>query len=294
MRNIYTLRVFFVLVVPITILYLGFVYVPLLVSFYYSFTNFRGLGIPDFIGFKNYINLFNDRWFYMSLKNTFFIMITSMIIGTPLSFLCANYICRCKNPIRSEAYKIILFAPNTIGGIIVGLMWVFILDPTTGLINLILRSLGLDNLALDWIGGKVLTPFSVGVVSSWAGVGFSIVIWLAGMKAISNEIYESSYMDGASPAQQMFYLTIPLVKESFITLFILGVTGSLKVFETVFMLTGGGPVHYSETMVSYLYTTSFIGYKYGYGTTMGVVVFMIALIITGFFLFITRKGENTE
>jgi raffinose/stachyose/melibiose transport system permease protein len=288
---------FFILVIPITLLYIGFVFVPLVFSFYYSFTNFRGLGTYNFTGFRNYITLFNDRYFYMSIKNTFFVMITSMVIGLPLSFLCANFVYRCRGSLKGEVYKVILFAPNTIGGIIVGLMWVFMLDPTTGLINLILRSLHLDFLALQWIGGKVLTPFSAGFISSWQGIGFSMIIWMAGMKAIDYEIYESSYIDGATNVQQMFYLTIPLLKESFITLFILGVTGGLKVFETVYMLTGGGPVHYSETMVSYMYSTSFLIKRQGYASAMGVIEFLIALLITGIFLLLARrkrKGGDSE
>jgi raffinose/stachyose/melibiose transport system permease protein len=177
---------------------------------------------------------------------------------------------------------------------IVGLMWIFILDPHTGLINLVLRTLGLDFLALEWIGGRSLTPYSAGVISSWSSVGFYMVIWLAGLKAIPYEIYESSYIDGATPLQQMFYLTIPMVKESFKALFILGVTGGLKAFETVFMLTGGGPVNFSQTMVSYMYSMSFRGYRQGYGTAMGVITFMLALLITGVFLFLSRKKEDTE
>jgi raffinose/stachyose/melibiose transport system permease protein len=294
MNKVYTWRLFFILIAPITILYLSFVFFPLFVSFYYSFTNFRGIGTPDFIGLRNYAALFGDRFFYISLKNTLLIMVTSIAIGMPLSFLCANYIYKCGNAFKSEIYKVILYAPNTIGGIIVGLMWTFMLDPHTGFINLVLRSLGLDFLALDWIGGKSLTPYSAGVISSWSSVGFYMVIWLAGLKAIPYEIYESSYMDGATPVQQMFYLTIPMVKESFKALFILGVTGGLKAFETVYMLTGGGPVHYSETMVSYMYSISFRGKRQGYGIAMGVITFMIALLITGVFLFLSRKKEETE
>ena len=294
MNNIYTRRVFFILVAPITILYLGFVFFPLFVAFFYSFTNFRGVGKFDLVGIRNYFVLFNDRFFYMSLKNTLIVTAVSTAFVIPLSFLCANFIHRCRGSTKGEVYKAILFTPNIIGGIIVGLMWVFILDPSTGLINRALRSAGLDFLALQWIGGRALTPYSAGVISSWQGTGFFVIIWMAGLKAIPYEIYESSHMDGATPAQQMFYLTIPMVKESFITLFILSVTGGLKVFETVYMLTGGGPVHYSETMVSYMYSMSFTSSRQGYGAAMGVVEFLFALLITGIFLFITRKREETE
>ena len=294
MNNIYTRRVFFILVAPITIFYLTFIFVPLLVSFSYSLTNYRGIGTPGFIGLRNYSALFIDRNFYISLRNTLIVTAVSTLIAIPLSFLCANFIHRGRGSVKGEVYKVILFAPNTIGGIIVGLMWIFVLDPSTGLINLVLRKAGLDFLALEWIGGMVLTPYSAGVISSWSVVGFFVVIWMAGLKAIPYEIYESSYIDGATSVQQMFYLTIPLVKESFITLFILGVTGGLKVFETVYMLTGGGPVHYSETMVSYMYTTSFQSFRQGYASAMGVIEFLVAILITGVFLFMTRKREEIE
>jgi raffinose/stachyose/melibiose transport system permease protein len=239
-------------------------------------------------GFQNYLMVLKDRYFYIGLRNTLIITVVSTVIGIILSFTLAFLI--NKQGIKNDVYKTIFFAPNTLSGIVVGLMWSFMLDPVNGFINIFLRAIGLENLALEWIGGRVLTPWTtVGVISNWAGVGFGMVIWLAGLKAIPGEVIESAIMDGASKIQEIIYVILPMLKESFKTIFVLGVTGSLKVFETVYVLTGGGPAHISETMVSYMYNTTFTSRKFGYGTAMGIIEFIIALIVTIFFMFATRK-----
>jgi raffinose/stachyose/melibiose transport system permease protein len=290
-RYVYTPRKFALLLLPQFTLFTVFVVIPVFVVLYFSFTNFKAFGAYDFIGFRNYAQLFKDRFFLIGLKNTVIVTIVSMVIGIPLAFLFALFV--NKPGIKNTVYKTIFFGPNTLSGIVVGLMWAFVLDPFTGFINVFLRSIGLGNLALEWIGGRVLTPYTVGVISSWTGLGFAMVIWIAGLKAIPEEVIESSIIDGANKIQQIVYIILPMLKESFKTIFVLSVVGGLKVFETVYILTGGGPGHYSETMVSYLYSTTFMSRRYGYGSAMGMIEFLITLAVTGIFLYLTRKRVET-
>jgi raffinose/stachyose/melibiose transport system permease protein len=291
MRHVYTPRKFVLLLLPQFTLFTVFIVVPVFMVFYFSFTNFKAFGAYDFVGLSNYVQLFKDRFFLIGLKNTMIVTIVGMAIGIPLSFLFAFFV--NKPGIKNTVYKTIFFGPNTLSGIVVGLMWSFVLDPVTGFINTFLRSVGLGNLALQWIGGRVLTPYVVGVISSWTGLGFAMVIWIAGLKAIPEEVIESAVIDGANKIQQIIYIILPMLKESFKTIFVLSVVGGLKVFETVYILTGGGPGHYSETMVSYLYTTTFQSRRYGYGSAMGVAGFLITLAMTGIFLYFTRKRIDT-
>jgi raffinose/stachyose/melibiose transport system permease protein len=291
LRYVYTPRKFVLLLLPELVLFTVFVVIPVFVVFYFSFTNIKAFGAYDFVGFRNYVQLFKDRFFLIGLKNTFIVTIIGIVIGIPLAFLFALFV--NKPGIKNSVYKTIFFMPNILSGIVVGLMWSFVLDPVRGLINVFLRSVGLGNLALQWIGGKVLTPYAVGVVSLWAGLGFAMVIWIAGLKGIPEEVIESSVIDGATRLQQIIYIILPMVKESFKTIFVLSAVGGLKVFETVYILTGGGPGHASETMVSYMYNTTFQSRRYGYGSAMGAVEFLIALAIAGIFLYLTRKRIET-
>ena len=264
-----------------------FTIIPVFVAIYYSFTNFRGLGSYDWFGFNNYRLILSDPHFFRSLKNTFTIVIVNLILLIPFSFLLANFV--NKATIKNEIYKTVFFAPNTIGGIVVGLMWSFMLDPTTGFINTLLRTIGLDFMALQWIGGMTLTPYSIAVIGNWTGAGFAMVIWLAGLKSIPKELYESAEIDGANKRHQMFYITAPMVKQQFIVIFVFAFNGGLRVFETVYVLTGGGPNHASQTMVSYMFTTTFISRLYGYGMAVAVLQFIIAITFSLIFLRLTRK-----
>jgi raffinose/stachyose/melibiose transport system permease protein len=287
LKQVYTRQKFILLVIPEFALYTLFTIVPVFGALYYSLTNFRGFGKYNFVGFQNYIMVFKDRFFYTGLQNTFIITMVSTVVGIVLSFILAFLI--NKRGIKNDIYKTIFFAPNTLSGIVVGLMWSFMLDPVNGFFNIFLRTIGMENLALEWIGGRVLTPWTVGVISNWAGVGFGMVIWLAGLKAIPEEVIESAVMDGATKFQQIIYIVLPMLKESFKTIFVLTFTGALKVFDTVYVLTGGGPTHASETMVSYMYNTTFTSRKFGYGTAMGIIEFIIALVVTIIFMRATRK-----
>lgn len=142
-------------------------------------------------------------------------------------------------------------------------MWTFIFDPYIGVLNSIFRAVGLDFLALDWIGGRYLTPFSASIVSAWQGLGFNMLLFISGLNMIPGEIYEAAEVDGANRRQRMWLITIPNLKETFKMMMVLQITGSLKTFETVYMLTGGGPSHVSETLVSLMYNQTFISHKYG-------------------------------
>ena len=287
MTKIYTRGKFFAMVLPITLFFTMFMIIPIFVAFYYSFTNFRGLGEYEFFGLRNYAQILRDPHFFRGLRNTFTIVVVHLSILIPFSFLIANFVAAPTR--KNEVYKVIFFAPNTIAAIVVGLMWSFMLDPVNGFINIVLRTIGLDFLALQWIGGMTLTPYSVAVISNWAGAGFAMIIWLAGIKSIPRELYESAEMDGANKQQQMFYITMPMCKEHFKVIFVFAFNGALRVFESVWVLTGGGPNHASQTMVSYMFTTTFISRLYGYGMAVAVIQFLIALSFSILFLRITRR-----
>lgn len=262
---------------------------PMFLGLYYSFTKYSGLGEPVWIGLKNYVNLFNDKFLAKSITNTLQMTAVNLITVLPVSFFCA-YLLR-KTSRKNTIYKTVLFAPYVIPGAISGLIWYFIWEPGTGLLNSVLRAVGLESWTQQWIGGNTLTPLAVGIVCAWGGMGFYMVLWQLGMKNISPEVMEASLIDGCNKRQQISKIMLPLLRDTTTNIFIFVLTGGLKIYETVFVLTGGGPNHASESLVSYLYVATFQQGKYGYGMAIAAVEFVFALVVTGLSIIISRRKK---
>ena len=267
-----------IMIMPAVILFTVFYLAPIFISVYYSFTDFSGIGAAKFIGFKNYQVLLNDKFFFIALKNTFIILIGITITILPLSFIVALLL---EKPFRgSGVVQSMIFAPNVIAPILVGLIWLFILDPKMGMINAILRSIGLSDYQQQWIGGKTLTPYSVAFVYLWQVLGFYTTINMAGLRSIPADIYEAAEIDGANYFQRIRKITIPMMKNTIVINTILIITGGFKIFETVKQLTNGGPNHMSDVLVTYMYDTTFTSSRYGYGMAVATVSFVLCLIFS--------------
>lgn len=263
-----------IMMIPSFLVYVFFIIMPVLITIYYSFMKFTGVGEPKFIGLKNYANLFRDPFFFTALKNTCIILVMSVIVLLPLSFLLALLL---EKPFRGNGLcKAMIFSPYIIAPILVGVLWVFILDPYMGLINALLRAIGLDKFALEWIGGKTLTPYSVTVVYMWQVLGFYTTVIIAGLKQIPSEIHEASQVDGAGKLQNVIYIVLPMLKETITIVVVLIITRSFMIFETVQQLTNGGPNHLSDVLTTYMYYTTFTSNRYGYGMSIATMTFVFA------------------
>ena len=279
-----------IMIMPAVILFTVFFLAPIFISVYYSFTDFSGIGAAKFIGFKNYQVLLNDKFFFIALKNTFIILIGITITILPLSFIVALLL---EKPFRgSGVVQSMIFAPNVIAPILVGLIWLFILDPKMGMINAILRSIGLSDYQQQWIGGKTLTPYSVAFVYLWRVLGFYTTINMAGLRSIPADIYEAAEIDGANYFQRIRKITIPMMKNTIVINTILIITGGFKIFETVKQLTNGGPNHMSDVLVTYMYDTTFTSSRYGYGMAVATVSFVLCLIFS--IIYLVNVGKSLE
>lgn len=280
----------FLMLLPTVALYIGYIILPILIAVYYSFTDFSGIGTPEFIGFGNYKELISDNLFWIALKNTAIILIVTILVLLPTGFLLSLLL---NQKIKGgSVLRALNFAPAVVAPILVGLIWVFILDPEIGFINSLLRNIGLGSLTADWIGGPTLTPYSIGLVQSWQIIGFIATIFLAGLASVPKEIYESSHIDGANKIQQLVFITIPMLNETFKINVILIITFCFKIFEVVLQLTNGGPNHLSEVLVTYMYNTTFLDGEYGYGMAIATVTSLLTILVSGFYLAIATK--NTE
>ena len=279
-----------IMIMPAVILFTVFFLAPIFISVYYSFTDFSGIGAAKFIGFKNYQVLLNDKFFFIALKNTFIILIGITITILPLSFIVALLL---EKPFRgSGVVQSMIFAPNVIAPILVGLIWLFILDPKMGMINAILRSIGLSDYQQQWIGGKTLTPYSVAFVYLWQVLGFYTTINMAGLRSIPADIYEAAEIDGANYFPRIRKITIPMMKNTIVINTILIITGGFKIFETVKQLTNGGPNHMSDVLVTYMYDTTFTSSRYGYGMAVATVSFVLCLIFS--IIYLVNVGKSLE
>jgi len=279
-----------VFLTPALLIYGIFLIFPIVVAAYYSFTDFSGIGKENLVGLENYTRMFGDRLFLISLKNTALVLLCSFFMILIFSFFVAYLL--NKSFVGNSVSKAMIFSPYVIAPIIVGVIWGFILNPQFGLLNTILRSMGFDSLALEWIGGKSLTPVAIAIVFTWQVLGFHATIFLAGMKTISSDIYEAASIDGANRRQTIFLITIPLLKETIIMNVVLIITGVFKIYELVYQLTGGGPNHLSEVLISYMYYTVFTSSRYGYGMAIAVFVLILSIVFSFSYIQISNKRNK--
>lgn len=283
---------FVILLAPTLILFTLFVVVPVGIACYYSFTNFTGIGSPTFVGLSNYMTLFKDKVFFLALKNTGIVLGVSAVTVIPLSFLLALLLDRAFP--GTKLAKALNFSPNIIAPILVGLIWVFILDPGMGLVNALLRQLGMVSLQPEWIGGRTFTPYSVAFVYLWKVLGYNATIFMAAFKMIPGDIYEAASIDGAGGAKKLWYITIPMIKPTLLIVTILLITGVFKIFEIVVQLTAGGPNHLSELLVTYMYYMTFQSTKYGYGMSIAIVTFLLTAVFSVIYIGVTRERIGEE
>ena len=281
-----------VMVLPTLIIYAVFIIVPVFVAIYYSFTDYSGLGKAGFVGIQNYTRMFHDTLFLIALRNTVVVLICSVVFLLAGSFLTALLM---NVSFRGNAFfKMVVFAPYVIAPIIIEIIWGYLLNPNYGLVNSVLRNLGLDALAIEWIGGTKWSPLALAIVFTWQVLGFHATIFLSGIKTIPGDIYEACSIDGANAVQRLFYVTIPMLKETFIINIVLIVTGVFKIYELVYQMTGGGPAHQSELLTSYMYFTVFSSRRYGYGMAIAVAILVLSIIGSFSYIKITTRKQRSE
>lgn len=274
---------------PALLIFTLFVAFPVIYSLWYSFTDFRGFGETEFVGFRNYEQLAGDQFFWISVVNTAIILVVAVFLLVPGAFFFALLLHK-KFP-GVQILRALAFAPAIIAPILVGLIWVFILDPQLGLVNRVLGAVGLPN-DIQWIGGDVLSPISIALVFIWTSLGFAMTIFYAGRQMVSEDVMEASALDGATGWRQTRFVVIPMMRETIAIVTVLIITNVFKIFELVYMLTGGGPVHRSEVMVSYMYFVTFTNLQYGPGMAMAVIITVIGAIVAIVQLRVVRGKER--
>lgn len=269
-----------VFVLPAFILFFAMVILPIFMSGYYSLLEWDGMGEGKFIWFKNYKDLFTsyDNAFAKSLMNSLVLAAMSVFIQLPISLALALILAR---GIKGEKfYRTVYFVPVIISTVVIGQLWTKIYHYEYGIVNMILRKVGLESWVRDWLGDTKTALICVFIVVVWQYIGYHMLLMYSAAKSIPEELYEAAKIDGASELTTAFRITIPLMKPILNVCVTFAVVGSLKIFDLVYVLTGGGPLKSTEVPSTLMYTTIFFNNQYGYGSAMAIFIIIECLALT--------------
>lgn len=280
-----------VFVLPAFLIYAIFVLVPIGYNVYVSFLQTDLMSPSKFVGIKNYINLFQDKTFIGAVKNNILMVIGSLIAHLPLALFFGNILFQKIK--GSHFFQTVFFLPSVICGVAVGLTWTFVYNSEFGLINKFLEMIGLGSLKQVWLADKKLALFCIIIVVMWQFVGYHMIIQIAAMKNISESYYEAAEIDGASKWVQFKSITFPLIKPILKVDAVLIITGSLKYYDLVAVMTGGGPNHATELMSTYMFYQGFRTLKYGYSAAIGVILLLLCIcsVLLSNFVFRSDRVE---
>lgn len=273
-------RVIFFLVFPGLIVFLYAVFLPIILSGYFGMTKWSGIGKPIFIGLENFKNLiFNDSTFIISLRNSLVLGLALILIQHPLCLAAAIMIDKIGGKLE-KVFRAIFFIPCVISIVVTSKMWVSIYDPQYGLLNKVLDMLHLGFLKQEWLGNPKLVLASLCIIVMWQGFGWGMLIYYAGIKGISEDVYEAAQIDGASGFKLFKSITFPLLKPVIKINLTLAVISAFKQMEVIFLTTNGGPGDSSQFIANYLYIKAFNSYQYGYGNAISILFVIVCIVVT--------------
>ena len=251
---------------------------PILMTLYFSFTNYSVIDPGRFVGLDNYFSLMSDQAFQTSIWQTMAYTVAVVPLQTLFSLVIAEVIAkRFRNRFGSFA-RSVLFIPVLSSLVLAGIVWRFLLDTDFGLINQLLGIFGIPN--PDWLGQPRLALLSVALVTVWKNVGYFLVIYYAGIMSINPDLYEAAKIDGAGATKQFFYITVPSLRSVTLLVVILGTIWSFQVFDVVYTMTGGGPGGGTTTMVVAIYSAGFQNFTMGYASAMSMVLLVIIVAVS--------------
>ena len=260
---------------PALVLMLVFFVIPVIYVIVVSFLKWNGIADPVFVGIKNFRLLFRDKAFVRSVTNNIIWALVAGFIQVPLAMLMAIILSR--RPKGWKFFRTVYFFPQVISGIALATLWRAVYNAETGLLNGLLRSIGLGNLAKDWLG-TIETAFPAVLIYWIFYVGYYMVIMMADITTIDESYYEAATIDGATDFQQAIYITIPLIKKtSLLTCVTLASVMGLRQFEQVYMLTNGGPANRTSTIVLYMYK-KLQDSNYGLSGAAAVILIIVGVV----------------
>lgn len=279
--------------VPALALYLAFFIVPSLAGIGYAFTDWSPYSDQvNFIGLDNFVRIFSPNERYLVyIKNTLVFTAATVVLKTVFALGLALLLNEGVNRLKTF-YRVMIYLPAVLPTLIVALIFRSILHPSNGILNRFLRAVGLEVLALKWLTDPHIALFSVVAVDTWKGIGYIMVILLAGLQTIPKDFYEAAQIDGANALDRFRYVTLPMLMPALVVVSVLNVLYGLRVFDIVYALTNGGPGYATEVIATDIFKSFSLG-QYGLGTAVSTVLF-IMLVIAGYFVIRLLERGRTQ
>ena len=264
---------------PAIVVFVAFVIFPVVMAAYYGFYKWKGYGVPtDFVGLENYITILQDTTFHDALMHNGFIVVMSLVMQGPAAVVLALLLNR---KMRGRGLiRVLIFVPYVVSEVIVGTGWSLMLQ-TTGAVNDFFDKIGLSGWAVDWLSDPDVAIWSLMIIITWKYIGFAVILFLAGLQSIPEELHEAAAIDGASYWQTQRRITLPLLGPTLRIWAFLSIIGSLQLFDLVYIIWGQyvSATAGTSTMATYMVLNGRNAANYGFGNAVAVVLFIISLVI---------------
>lgn len=286
----------YLFVLPTLALFLAFVGWPIVQTIYLSLTRWSGFGDKTFVGLANYTRMVSDPTAQRALVVTLVFTAVTTVVQTVLGIVIAvlvNTVWRSLGVV----VRTILFIPGIVSFVVSGVLWKLIYDPNIGTLNRVLGSLGLESLQHTWLADRATVLPAIIVVAIWGGIGMNMLIFFAGIQGIDPGLYEAAEVDGASPMQRFLHITVPSLRVVTGIVVSLGLLNGFKIFDIIYVMTGGGPNHATEVFGTYLYSLAFGSTsgslpQFGYASAFSVVVMIMCILAVIAQMTITRRADR--
>lgn len=278
---------------PGILLFTLFVLVPFLIGIYISLHSWDGLGPMKWLGLKNYGYVLKDKVFWQAMRNTFLYAVVVTIVKN-LAGLCLAMLV-AKSFVGRTAFRVAIYMPVTFSYVVIGALWSWIYNPTFGILNGFLNTIGAGALIQGWLSDPSIALFSVIFVDIWKWTGFHMVLYLAGIQGIPKDYYEAASIDGATKLQQFFRITVPQLNSTIVINILLSLTGAfVSNYDIVNIMTGGGPFHSTEVSLTYIVATGFRLNSMGKASAMSIVLFAFVAVFGFLQMRTMTRDENYE
>jgi ABC-type sugar transport system permease subunit len=285
----------YLFVLPVVLFFAVFVAFPFLRSFYLSLTEWSGFTSPRFVGLRNFESLADDPVFWKALRTTIIYTAVTTVLQTVLPMLLAVFVNVGWR--GAVVFRTLLFIPVIISFVVTALLWQLIYDPNFGTLNQLLRAVGLDALVHPWLADPATVIPAIMLVSLWQSLGFFMLIFLAGLQGIDQNLYEAARIDGAGARQEFLRITVPMLRTVTAVVVLLNLINGFNTFDIIYVMTGGGPNRASEVLGTYLYKLAFgtesgATPSFGYATAISMVVFALCVVTAVVQLRISRRARD--
>lgn len=262
---------------PALLIFCFFVIVPIIWSAWYGFYDWKGIGAMKFIGFGNYAEIIQDPVFAKSLRNNLIVVAASVFGQVPIALALALVL--RQSTLYQRIIRSVVFLPMVLSSVVIGIIWGYIYHPQIGILNSLLDWVGLGTWKQAWLSNPNISMYMLAIPIIWNFIGPYMIMYIAALQNIPSEIEDASAIDGAKPMRMLFSIRIPMIWDTIKVTIVLCISGSLKTFDLIYVMTGGGPAHSTELLASYMYNNTFSIYRFGYGSAISTSIIIISMVL---------------